>query len=116
MESPRGDCANARAAAALSLGSPAFANSPSLAQSAAPVVPARLAEGPQFDEPIRLSRPAPSGTIADIPWPVPGGSIMSTLGKVLLFLNLLAAGGLCYLTVQDWSKRQEINGVLLRYH
>lgn len=41
---------------------------------------------------------------------------MSTLGKVLLFLNLLAAGGLAYLTVQDWSKRQEIQGVLLRYH
>jgi hypothetical protein len=41
---------------------------------------------------------------------------MSTLGKVLLVLNLLAAGGLAYLTAQDWSKRQEIQGGLLRYH
>jgi len=40
---------------------------------------------------------------------------MSTLGKVLLFLNLLAAGGLIYVAAQDWAKRQEISGVVLRY-
>lgn len=41
---------------------------------------------------------------------------MSTLGKVLLALNFLAAAGLAYLTVQDWNKRQEISGIVLRYH
>ncbi len=40
---------------------------------------------------------------------------MSTLGKVLLFLNLLAAGGLIYVATQDWAKRQEVSGVVLRY-
>lgn len=41
---------------------------------------------------------------------------MSTLGKVLLFLNLLIAGGLVYVAAQDWAKRQEINGVVVRYY
>jgi hypothetical protein len=41
---------------------------------------------------------------------------MSTLGKVLLFLNLLAAAGLVYVSSQDWARRQEISGVVLRYH
>ncbi|CAN5228306.1 hypothetical protein BH11PLA2_BH11PLA2_21400 [soil metagenome] len=41
---------------------------------------------------------------------------MSTFGKVLLFLNLLAAGGLVYVSAQDWAKRQDITGVVLRYH
>ena len=40
---------------------------------------------------------------------------MSLLGKILLFVNLLAAGGLVYLTAQDFNKRREINGTLLRY-
>lgn len=41
---------------------------------------------------------------------------MSTLGKVLLFLNLLVAAGLVYVSAQNWSKRQEISGIVLRYH
>src|SRR5438105_1730715 len=40
---------------------------------------------------------------------------MSLLGKILLFVNLLAAAGLAYLTAQDWAKRQEVNGLALRY-
>jgi hypothetical protein len=40
---------------------------------------------------------------------------MSLLGKILLFVNLLAAAGLVYLTSQDYAKRREINGTLLRY-
>lgn len=40
---------------------------------------------------------------------------MSLLGKILLFINLLAAGGLFYLATQTWGKRQEISGVVLRY-
>jgi len=40
---------------------------------------------------------------------------MSLLGKILLGVNLLAAVGLTYLTLQDWSKRQEVGGLALRY-
>lgn len=40
---------------------------------------------------------------------------MSLLGKILLFVNLLAAAGLVYLAAQDWGKRQQINGTVLRY-
>ncbi len=41
---------------------------------------------------------------------------MGTLGKVLLFVNLLAAAGLTYFAAQDWAKRQEVTAVALRYH
>ncbi len=40
---------------------------------------------------------------------------MSLLGKLLLFVNLLAAGGLTFLATQDWAKRQEISGVVVRH-
>lgn len=41
---------------------------------------------------------------------------MGTLGKVLLFVNLLAAGGLTYLASQDWTKRLEVSSTALRYY
>lgn len=40
---------------------------------------------------------------------------MSLTGKILLFVNLLAAAGLTYLAAQDWAKRQELNGLVVRY-
>jgi hypothetical protein len=40
---------------------------------------------------------------------------MSLLGKILLFINLLAAGGLVYLAAQDWGKRQGVSNTVLRY-
>jgi hypothetical protein len=40
---------------------------------------------------------------------------MSLLGKILLGINLIAAAALTYLTLQDWSTRQEINALALRY-
>jgi hypothetical protein len=40
---------------------------------------------------------------------------MSLLGKILLAVNLLAAAGLAYLTLQSWSKRQEVSALALRY-
>ena len=39
---------------------------------------------------------------------------MSTLGKVLLVINLLAAGGVVYLASQAWAKRQDHNVALLK--
>jgi hypothetical protein len=41
---------------------------------------------------------------------------MGTLGKVLLFVNLLAAAGLTYLAAQDWARRQEVTALALRHH
>ena len=41
---------------------------------------------------------------------------MGTLGKVLLFVNLLAAAGLTYLAAQDWTKRREVTGRALQHH
>lgn len=40
---------------------------------------------------------------------------MGTLGKVLVFVNLLAAGGLVYVATQDWAKRQEVTSTALRF-
>lgn len=40
---------------------------------------------------------------------------MGKLGKVLLFVNLLAAAGLTYLATQSWAKRQDIAATALRY-
>jgi len=40
---------------------------------------------------------------------------MSTLGKVLLVLNLLIGGGLAYLAIQDWQGRQTIAATGLRH-
>ena len=40
---------------------------------------------------------------------------MSTLGKVLLVLNLLIGGGFAYLAIQDWKGRQEISAAGLRH-
>lgn len=40
---------------------------------------------------------------------------MSLLGKILLAVNLLAAIGLTYLSAQNWAKRQEVNGLGVRY-
>jgi hypothetical protein len=40
---------------------------------------------------------------------------MSTLGKVLLVLNLLIGGGFAYLAVQDWQGRQNIAAAGLRH-
>ncbi|HVK11181.1 MAG TPA: hypothetical protein VM597_20600 [Gemmataceae bacterium] len=39
---------------------------------------------------------------------------MSILGKVLIFLNLLAAGAFTYLTIQDWKARQELQWARFR--
>ncbi len=41
---------------------------------------------------------------------------MGTLGKILLFVNLLAAAGVTYLLAQDWSKRQNLSATALRYY
>ena len=40
---------------------------------------------------------------------------MGTLGKILLFVNLLVAAGLVYLTSQDWAVRQGIQANIV-YH
>jgi hypothetical protein len=40
---------------------------------------------------------------------------MSLLGKILLVVNLLAAGGLVYLTAQDYAKRQQLNAALVEH-
>ena len=40
---------------------------------------------------------------------------MTLLGKILLFFNLLAAGGFVYLATQDWQGRQNINAAALRH-
>ncbi len=40
---------------------------------------------------------------------------MSLLGKILLVVNLLAAGGVVYLATQDWQGRQAINASGLRH-
>jgi hypothetical protein len=39
---------------------------------------------------------------------------MSIFGKVLIFLNLVAAGAFTYLTLQDWKARQELQWARLR--
>ncbi|QDU24047.1 hypothetical protein [Urbifossiella limnaea] len=41
---------------------------------------------------------------------------MSTLGKVLLVLNLLVGGGFAYLALQDWQGRQTITAAGLRHN
>lgn len=41
---------------------------------------------------------------------------MGTFGKVLLFVNLLAAAGVTYFATQDWAKRQEIQTSALRHY
>src|SRR5687767_10225124 len=40
---------------------------------------------------------------------------MSLLSKILLFVNLLAAGAFAYLAVQDWRGRQTITAAGLRH-
>lgn len=40
---------------------------------------------------------------------------MSTLGKILLFVNLLLAVGVLYLAAQDYAKRQELNNAAAKY-
>lgn len=40
---------------------------------------------------------------------------MSLLGKILLFVNLLAGAGFVYLATQDWKGRQEITAAGLRH-
>ena len=40
---------------------------------------------------------------------------MGILGKLLVFANLLAAGGFVYLSVQDWGKRQTLTAAMLRH-
>lgn len=40
---------------------------------------------------------------------------MSLFGKILLVVNLLAAGGFVYLATQDWKGRQTINAAGLRH-
>jgi hypothetical protein len=40
---------------------------------------------------------------------------MSLLSKILLFVNLVAAGGFAYLAVQDWQGRQTITAAGLRH-
>src|SRR5262245_56963603 len=39
---------------------------------------------------------------------------MSIFGKVLIFLNLVAAGAFTYLTIQDWKSRQELQWARFR--
>ena len=39
---------------------------------------------------------------------------MTIFGKVLIFLNLLAAGAFAYLTTQDWKARQELQWARFR--
>lgn len=41
---------------------------------------------------------------------------MGTLGKVLLFVNLLAAAGVAYFATQDYAKRQEVNATALKFY
>jgi hypothetical protein len=41
---------------------------------------------------------------------------MGTLGKVLIFLNILLAAGVAYLATQSWAQRQDQNAVALRYY
>jgi hypothetical protein len=40
---------------------------------------------------------------------------MTLLGKILIFFNLLAAGGFLYLATQDWKGRQTINAAFVRH-
>jgi hypothetical protein len=40
---------------------------------------------------------------------------MSTLGKILLFINLLAAAGVAYLASDAWGQRQRLNAGLLKF-
>jgi hypothetical protein len=40
---------------------------------------------------------------------------MGTLGKVLLFVNLLVAAGLAYVISQDWAKRHDAAAIALRH-
>ncbi|MGL5096148.1 MAG: hypothetical protein ACRDD1_11200, partial [Planctomycetia bacterium] len=40
---------------------------------------------------------------------------MSTLGKVLLFANLLFGAGVVYLATDDWSQRQAVTGTALKH-
>lgn len=40
---------------------------------------------------------------------------MGTLGKILLFVNFLAAAGVAYFAAQDWARRQEVAATALRY-
>lgn len=40
---------------------------------------------------------------------------MGTLGKVLLFVNLLAAGGLAYVVTADWAARQSVQANALHH-
>ena len=39
---------------------------------------------------------------------------MTIFGKVLIFLNLVAAGAFAYLTIQDWKSRQELQWARFR--
>jgi len=41
---------------------------------------------------------------------------MGTLGKVLLFVNLLAAAGVAFFATQDFAKRQDVTATALKYH
>jgi len=41
---------------------------------------------------------------------------MSTFAKVLVFFNLLLAGGVVYFGTQSWAQRQEQNSIALRYY
>jgi hypothetical protein len=41
---------------------------------------------------------------------------MATIGKVLIFLNLLLAAGVAYLATQSWAQRQEQNALAFRYY
>lgn len=41
---------------------------------------------------------------------------MGTFGKVLLFVNLLAAAGVTYFATQDWARRQEIQTSALHHY
>jgi hypothetical protein len=41
---------------------------------------------------------------------------MSLVGKILLFVNLLAAAALVYFTSQDYARRRELNATALQYH
>ena len=40
---------------------------------------------------------------------------MHILGKLLLFVNMLIAGGVIFLATQDWAKRQDVTAMALRY-
>lgn len=41
---------------------------------------------------------------------------MGTFGKILLFINLLAAAGVTYFATQDWARRQEIQTAALLHY